>query len=75
MFDNSYDQEWESYARLCKFLNSIDMIKKYTIDELQNIKKSLYHRGMKNRAQLESLNNKMHTKADDIVQDIIQHLN
>ena len=75
VFDNSYDQEQESYNRLCKFLNSVDMIKKYSIDELQNIKKSLYSRGMKNRAQLESLNNKMHTKADDLVQDIIQHIN
>lgn len=75
VFDNSFDQEWELYARFCKFINNVNKFNKYSSLALIHLKKSLYSRGMKNRAHLEKMYTKMHTKSREIVQDILHKLN
>jgi len=75
VFDNSFDQEWELYARFCKFINNVNKFNKYSSLALIHLKKSLYSRGMKNRAHLKTMYTKMHTKSREIVQDILHKLN
>lgn len=75
IFDNSFDQEWELYARFCKFLSSIDRINQHSVGALQHTKCSLKKRLLANRDRVEELNKEMHLRAREIVQDILHKLN
>lgn len=67
VFDNSFDQEPELYARFCKFLSSIDKV----VDSDQVDVRS---RCLANRQRVEELNAKMHSRAEEIVQSVFQRL-
>ena len=69
VFDNSFDQEPELYARFCKFLSSVDKVA--DLEQFPDIK----DRCLKNRQRVEQLHNEMHQRADQIVQDILHKLN
>jgi len=68
VFDNSFDQEPELYARFCKFLSSIDKIAN---GELVDVRE----RCLANRQRVKELNAKMHSRAKEIVQSVFQRLN
>lgn len=68
VFDNSFDQEPELYARFCKFLSSIDKI-------ANNDQVDIRSRCLKNRQRVEELHEIMHTRAREIVQSVFHKLN
>ena len=75
IFDNSFDQEPETYARFCKFVSSIDKINQSTVGALQHSKCSVKKRLESNRTRVKTLNKEMHQRAKEIVQDILHKLN
>lgn len=68
VFDNSFDQEPELYARFCKFLSSIDKI---AVSDQVDVRS----RCLANRQRVEELNAEMHSRAEEIVQSVFQRLN
>ena len=67
VFDNSFDEEPETYARFCKFLNSIDLVDPRDLIEARP-------RCMANRQRVKELNAEMHLRAGRIVQSVFQRL-
>jgi len=68
VFDNSFDQEPELYARFCKFLSSIDKIADSDQVDVRS-------RCLANRQRVKELNAEMHSRAEEIVQSVFQRLN
>jgi len=68
VFDNSFDEEPELYARFCKFLSSIDKIAN---GELVDVRE----RCLANRQRVKELHEIMHSRANEIVQSVCQRLN
>jgi len=68
VFDNSFDQEPELYARFRKFLSSIDKIAGSDQVDVRS-------RCLANRQRVKELNAEMHSRAEEIFQSVFQRLN
>ena len=71
IIDNSFDQESELYARFCKFLSSVDKIDQHSVGALRHAKCSVKNRLLGNRTRVEELNEKMRSRAKEIVQEVV----
>ena len=73
IFDNSYDDVADPWDRLCAVFKTIDLINKRDINELDNIKKELHPRRLKNRQGYQTMYDRLMLKNETLLKELNEH--
>lgn len=74
IFDNSYDTVATPWDRLAAVFKTIDLINKKDINELDQIKKELYPRRLKNRQVYQTMYDQLMLKNETLLQELNEYV-